>query len=42
MLPGVYSVIVPAPSVVVVVDEVWPQARGVMAANPMLSNNFFI
>src|SRR5436309_15199226 len=46
MLPGVYSVIVPLPSVVVVVvvvvSETCAHAKGAASAKTMLSNSFFI
>ncbi|PYL80030.1 MAG: hypothetical protein DMF27_00080, partial [Verrucomicrobia bacterium] len=45
-LPGVNSVIVPLPSVVVVVEvvvsETWAHANGAAAATAMLSSSFFI
>src|SRR5436190_23289360 len=45
MLPGVYSVIVPLPSVVVVVvvvSETCAHAKGAATAKTILSNSFFI
>jgi len=45
VVPGVNSVIVPLPSVVVVVvvvDETYPQAKGATAANAMLNTVFFM
>jgi hypothetical protein len=45
MLPGVYSVIVPVASVVVVVvvvSETCPHAKGATNANAMLNTIFFM
>src|SRR5437773_10413819 len=45
VLPGVYSVIVPVPSVVVVVvvvSETCAHANGATTANAMLRSNFFM
>ena len=45
MLPGLYSVIVPLPSVVVVVvvvSETWPHANGATHAKAILNTILFI